>query len=333
MTKIDVIVPCYGYGRLLAECVGSVLDQSERDVRVLIIDDASPDETAEVAAELAGADDRVTWFRHQTNRGHIYTYNEGLEWASADYTMLLSADDWILPGALSRAANLLDALPNIGFAYGPYFEWYEGNLRPEEPAPPSGWNILSGTEFIRLNRSGNPVGTCTALVRTALQKRIGGYRHELPHAGDMEMWMRFAAHGPVGRVNAHQGVYRRHSRNMSEIYYQNMLVDVRQRKLVLDVLFDHYGKDMENSDDLRTYLYQGLADSAVCLASHAFNRADLKQFDDIMKFAARLDPAVRRSRTWRIQTIKRLIGPQVWSMLRPARWRSHPISTRARSLG
>jgi glycosyltransferase involved in cell wall biosynthesis len=333
MTKIDVFVPCYGYGRLLAESVGSVLNQSERDLRVLIIDDASPDDTAEVAAELAATDDRVTWRRHQTNRGHICTYNEGLEWASADYTMLLSADDWILPDALSRAADLLDALPEVGFAYGPHFEWYEGDPRPEEPEPAPGWTVLSGTEFIRSNRSGNPVGTCTALVRTALQKRIGGYRHELPHAGDMEMWMRFAAHGPVGRLNAHQGVYRRHGRSMSEGYYRNMLVDVSQRKLTLDFLFEHYGSDMENSDDLRAYLYQGLADSAVRLASHPFSRADLRQFDEMMDFAARLDPAVRRSRTWRIQTIKRLIGPHVWSLLRPAQWRTHPISTRARSLG
>ena len=45
MSKVDVIVPCYNYARFLEECVRSVLDQSVKDVRVLIIDDASADES------------------------------------------------------------------------------------------------------------------------------------------------------------------------------------------------------------------------------------------------------------------------------------------------
>ncbi len=49
MSFVDVIVPCYRYGHFLRECVESVLEQ-EVNVRVLIIDDASPDDTAEVAA-------------------------------------------------------------------------------------------------------------------------------------------------------------------------------------------------------------------------------------------------------------------------------------------
>ena len=50
------------------------------DVRVLIIDDASTDDTPEVAAALAAEDARVEFRRHAVNRGHIATYNEGLEW-------------------------------------------------------------------------------------------------------------------------------------------------------------------------------------------------------------------------------------------------------------
>ena len=103
LARIDVVIPCYNYGRFLYQCVNSVLGQAGVDVRVLVIDDASPDNTAEVAAALARADSRVTVIRHSTNKGHINTYNEGIEWASADYMLLLSADDYLLPGALCRA--------------------------------------------------------------------------------------------------------------------------------------------------------------------------------------------------------------------------------------
>ena len=62
---------------------------------------------------------------------------------------------------------------------------------------------------------GNPVPTPTAVVRTALQQQLGGYRADLPHTGDMEMWMRFALHGPIGVFRAVQGHYRWHASNMS----------------------------------------------------------------------------------------------------------------------
>ena len=122
MSRIDVFVPCYNYGRFLSQCVNSVLRQTGVDVRVLVIDDASSDNTSEVAAALAREDVRVTVIRHSTNKGHINTYNEGIEWASADYMLLLSADDYLLPGALSRAADLMDANPELGFVFGNVIE-------------------------------------------------------------------------------------------------------------------------------------------------------------------------------------------------------------------
>src|SRR5437868_5525237 len=107
MSSVDVIVPCYRYGHFLKQCVESVIRQESCDVRVLIVDDASPDNTPEVASVLAEADSRVTYVRHHLNKGHIATYNEGIEWASADYLLLLSADDFLLPGALYRATHAM----------------------------------------------------------------------------------------------------------------------------------------------------------------------------------------------------------------------------------
>jgi glycosyltransferase involved in cell wall biosynthesis len=76
MSSVDVIVPCYRYGHFLRECVESVLTQSLEDVRVLILDDASPDYTHEVGAELAPEDSRVTLVRHQVNKGLPLTGQE-----------------------------------------------------------------------------------------------------------------------------------------------------------------------------------------------------------------------------------------------------------------
>ena len=82
MSSVDVFVPSHRYGHFLKQCVREV------EVRVLILDDALPDNTAEVGAQLAHNDTRITLLRHSENKGQIATYNEGIEWASADYVLL-----------------------------------------------------------------------------------------------------------------------------------------------------------------------------------------------------------------------------------------------------
>ena len=120
LSWVDVIVPCMTDTRTFC---GSAYKASLRSpglvFRVLIIDDASPDDTAAVAAEsgLRG-DHRVHFRRHSSNMGHIATYNQGIAWASADYMVLLSADDYLLPDAISRAAELMDRHPSVGFTFG-----------------------------------------------------------------------------------------------------------------------------------------------------------------------------------------------------------------------
>src|SRR4051812_11018034 len=128
MARVDVVVPCYNYGQFLPACVESVLAQEGVDVRILIIDDCSPDDSADVGARLAAADPRIEFRRHTVNRGHIATYNEGLmEWAESDYCVLLSADDLLTPGSLARAVAVMEAHPQIGFVHGRFIPLEDGN--------------------------------------------------------------------------------------------------------------------------------------------------------------------------------------------------------------
>jgi glycosyltransferase involved in cell wall biosynthesis len=217
--SVDVVIPCYNYARFLERCVQSVLTQERVQVRVLIIDDASTDETPAVGAELA-ADPRVEFRRHARNMRHIATYNEGLiGWASAKYSLLLSADDWLAPGALGRSVDFLESHPAAGLVCG-HALIVEDDAQAAAPPPLDGkWCVLSGEDFTRHCVSiANPVSTPTAVVRTGLQQQIGGYRPELPHSGDMEMWMRFAAHGAVGIIRDVQAYYRWHGQNMGREY-------------------------------------------------------------------------------------------------------------------
>jgi GT2 family glycosyltransferase len=318
MTRVDVIIPCYRYAHFLPKCVASIQAQQGIDYRILVIDDCSPDNTAEVAAALAREDDRISWRRHAVNRGHIATYNEGLEWISSDYALLLSADDWVLPGAFARATALLDAHPEVGFVYGRAVNVHENQPRVAElTAPPEpGSTIFSGPAYIQLNSVRNPVATCTAMVRTAMQKRIGFYRPDLPHSADMEMWMRFAAHGAVGYLNACQGAYRQHMMAMSLGYYRRMLLDLEQRKAAIDVLFADHGGQLEQSAELRRHLYRGVAKAALDAADKTLIMGDWEQFRQLRNFAKSVDPKIRWTQPWLVRSLEQRMGPVAWELTR-----------------
>ena len=77
--SVSVIVPCYRYADVLEGCVSSILEQEGVDVRVLILDDCSPDDTPAVASRLAAADPRVEYRRNEQDLGLIGTANAGLQ--------------------------------------------------------------------------------------------------------------------------------------------------------------------------------------------------------------------------------------------------------------
>jgi glycosyltransferase involved in cell wall biosynthesis len=320
MSRVDVIIPCYNYGRYLPACLRSVLDQQGVDVRALIIDDASPDGSGEIADELARRDTRVEVWRHKENRRHIATYNEGLDWATGDHLLLLSADDLLTPGALRRAARVLDAHPEVGLTFGGQI------LFSSDTPPPAGrvptddsYDILRGEEFLEwCCRTGhNPVSTPTAIVRTSLQKELGGYRAELPHTADMELWLRFAAHAAVAVIDADQAYKRMHPSNMQYQYLGAGLGDVPHRYAAFETLFQNHGRHIPDAGRLRDQAARSLAEEAFWAASKAFDAGDVSLCQQCLNYAVRLDPGLRTWRPWSRLRWKRRIGTRVWRVVRP----------------
>jgi glycosyltransferase involved in cell wall biosynthesis len=293
MAKVDVVVPCYNYGRFLEVCVRSVLEQSMGDLRVLIIDDASSDNSLLVATKLAEGDRRVSVVSHVQNQGHINTYQEGIAQASADYFLLLSADDMLVPGALERAAAIMDANPDVVLTYGKYIEW-----RDELPLPTI--DVQQSNDWVKQDficdsceYGGCLVSTPTAIVRTSTQKAIGGYRASLPHSADLEMWLRFAAHGAVARIEAVQAIYRWHSSNMSSAYYDRDLPDMQQRKEAFDIFFDEYGDRVADAQKLRSRAVRVLAEKVFWSGIIRLCRGHIDSGRQLLRFSFNLDPSLR----------------------------------------
>jgi glycosyltransferase involved in cell wall biosynthesis len=275
MASVSVVIPCYNYAQFLPTSVGSVLSQQGIDVHVLIIDDASTDGSAEVATKLELQDDRVKFVRHKKNRGHIATYNEGLlDWADGDYSVLLSADDALTPGSLARATRLMDDYPSVGFTYGRpiYFDGDVPSITTSGSWRPWVW---SGSTWIkgRCRAASNVVTSPEVVVRTAIQRECGGYRDDLRHAGDLEMWLRLAAHADVGYVRgAPQAFYRTHSGSMSRSEFGTIELDLTQRRQAFDAFFATCGADLENAAKLSKAVRLTLSREATWSACRLYDK-------------------------------------------------------------
>ncbi|MFZ1426420.1 MAG: glycosyltransferase family A protein [Geminicoccaceae bacterium] len=320
MNSVDVVIPCYNYARFLERCARSVLDQEEVDVRVLIIDDASSDHTPQVGQRLAAQDCRVEYRRHEVNVGHIDTYNEGLlGWASAEYSLLISADDLLTPGALERATQIMARHPAVGLTYG--MARYVADDAPPEPRQHGAidFQLIPGDLFVqRCFEHGNTVSTPTAVVRTTVQQAVGGYARDLPHSGDMEMWMRFGAHCPVGVVRAVQACYRWHGDNMSRRYRAAQLRDMKEVERACLRLLDRCGSSLPHADAWLAAMYRRFAEEAFWSASNAFDLGDDETFNVCLDYARQCRPEIMRTAMWWRLRAKAILGSTLWSAVRPA---------------
>jgi glycosyltransferase involved in cell wall biosynthesis len=316
MTEISAIIPCYNYAHFLTECVESIVSQQGVTVRVLIIDDASTDDTQAVGQALAVHDQRIEYRRHTVNRGHIATYNEGLAWATGKYTLLLSADDLLVPGALHRAAAVMDAHPEVGFVYGQAITFTTGQMlpKPRIPTGESQVQIWDGLDWIEAAcRSAHIyIRSPEVLVRTQLQQELGGYRPELPRTGDIEMWMRFAAQGALGQiVDADQAYYRIHTQNMHIHQLSSDLADLQQRRAAFDTLFREYGDFIPQTRRLQALVNRRLAREACGAAAGALDAGEgvTAMTRDLIAFACSTYRFAPLTREYAGLTARKLFGP------------------------
>ncbi len=88
---ISVIIPTYNRKEKLAKCIESVLGQSYREIEAIVVDDASADGTQELFREIS--DERLKYYRYETNRGACYARNYGAERAEGEFLAFQDSDD------------------------------------------------------------------------------------------------------------------------------------------------------------------------------------------------------------------------------------------------
>ena len=107
--KVSVIVPAYNRGYIIAEALRSVFAQTFQDFELIVVDDGSKDDTAQVVSQFS--DPRLRYICHKENRGCSAAYNTGLREATGEIIAFLDSDDLWKPEMLAKSVELLDRHP------------------------------------------------------------------------------------------------------------------------------------------------------------------------------------------------------------------------------
>ncbi|MFT3958620.1 MAG: glycosyltransferase family A protein [Desulfovibrio sp.] len=230
---VSVIIPTYNYAAFLPQAVASVLDQREQgiDVEVIVVDDGSTDNTAEVAESL-GPD---IVFIQQDNSGPSRARNTGLRAAHGDFVAFLDADDLFSKGLLASHLRVFEAQPELDMTICRCMNLQQGE----------GERLLTLWSLVNSHWD---VHACTAnlapihcfLLRMACARRAGYFDESIRHCEDQEYWLRCYGMGAKVGVNPDGLVlYRKHgdnsTSNMKPMYVHDSLMHEKVGRLLAEL--------------------------------------------------------------------------------------------------
>ena len=175
VADLSVVMPTYKHAQYLPRALDALLTQSVRPREVIVINDASPDETAEILERYARNDPAVKATHNESNRGVIACAKIGLAQASGKYLYFAASDDYLLPGFVEKSVGVLESHPQAGLCCS-YFSIVNGETGEIRPNP-SGWcdapRYFSPAETERLLAHASIPGHTTILKRASFDAAGG----------------------------------------------------------------------------------------------------------------------------------------------------------------
>jgi hypothetical protein len=206
---VSVVLPVYNGVFCLKEAIQSILDQTYTHFEIIVIDDGSTDNSADIV--LTFVDPRVRLFS-QKNQGLAATLNKGITLAEGAYVARQDQDDVSLPNRFSRQIEFLSANPDYGMV-GTWASIWDGKK-------PTNRAHRHPTDDLTLKFSllfDNPFVHSSMMIRRAILEEVGGYCTDVNRQPpeDYELWSRIARKSKVANIPEILHVYREIPQSMS----------------------------------------------------------------------------------------------------------------------
>ena len=213
MPKVSVVIPTYNRARFLRGAVRSVLEQTFQDFEIVIVDDASSDDTREVVASLE--DPRIRYVRLEQNRRIAAARNTGVSSSTGEYIAFLDDDDEWRPGKLEQQVRILDSCAStVGAVYTAFAR--------VDVATGEAVGVITPVKrghILHELCGRNWVGTAsTVCVRRRCFDEVGLFDESVEFGEEYDMWIRIAHRFDFRYIDEALVVYGLHARRLSRSF-------------------------------------------------------------------------------------------------------------------
>lgn len=240
---VTIFIPAYNAEKYIKECLDSIVNQTYKNLDILIIDDGSTDNTSKIIETYN--DERIRLIKNKENKGLPYTRNLGLKESKGEYIAIMDADDISYIDRIEKQVNVLNKNNKIDVVIS-QAEMFGGKVSRIWKPPVSNEEIKVSLLFI--NRICNPTAM---LKRDSLKKFNIKYNDQCFVAQDYELWCQISKVGYIHTIEepllkyrfGHENITKR-SKLSSERYYK--------RKYIIDCihndLLDFYKFNLKDEE-------------------------------------------------------------------------------------
>ena len=234
MPLVSVVVPCYNHEKYVKKTIESIINQTYKNIELIVIDDGSKDNSVQVIQEMA--DKHGFTFVHRPNKGLSATLNEGIRLSKGKYFCAIASDDILMLEKIEKQVTFMEANPEYGMCYGKIV-YFEDTIEKTSEYPNSN---KEGWVFDDLLNYGCFIPAPSTFIKKEVFKSVGGYDESL-WIEDWDMWLRISKKYKIGFINEYFAFYRRHDSNISS----QVIKMYEAEKQILEKY-----KDYENFDNV-----------------------------------------------------------------------------------
>lgn len=225
---VSITITSYNYADYIGQLIESALAQTYSDFELVILDDASSDDSVDVIRRYADVDDRIRLDVNEQNQGYAAALDQVVRSARGTFLVHMDSDDWIrAPHALERQVAVLEAHPEVVFVYSTLTELDADGRETMTMVSFDDDRIVPGVVAVDKAMTLH-IGHSGPMFRRDAFERIGGYATRFAYVLDLMLWFDLCTQGDVGYIREPLYAYRQHEASMT--------ATVRHRALLTEML-------------------------------------------------------------------------------------------------
>ncbi len=234
---VSICIPAYNSSAYIEDTIVSILNQSYKNIELLVVDDQSTDDTVGILKRLRETDKRITIYENEKNLGMVGNWNKCLRLCRGEYIKLICADDMIAKNAIELEAKAMAAHPSVnlvesdtglvdvnGKTTGSFKRYHKSGVVNGKK--------VAKTSLMFNNFFGAPVNN---LIRRSVLEQTGYFDTNFTYILDFDMWVRIACAGEIYIIHQLLNSFRiRNDSNTGNLIGENQAVYVAEHKKLVE---------------------------------------------------------------------------------------------------